>query len=156
MLPSLALMALLVAAGCTSLGPGPGPEDTSRRDTLFAAVSKAAVGDHLDLGVVLGDDWERMGILGPYSDNGAARQLLGYDFDIEAASPWKNTEGGAVIVLGDQSSAVAWFAVPSDQIGLHCVDDGINTVGVEDAIYEVTEVDPGFRGLIPVPRPPWC
>lgn len=153
---SLILVAVLIAGGCTSLGTGPGPEDTSRRDTLFDAVANAAVAGHLDLRVILGDDWERLGILGPYSDNDAARKLLGYDFDIEGASPWTTTEGGAVVVLGSRFSAVAWFGVPSDQIDLYCVAGGVNTVAAEDAIYEVAEDEDGYRGLISVPRPPWC
>jgi hypothetical protein len=123
---------------------------------LIEAVSNATVGDRLDLREVLGDDWDQIGFLGPYGTNDNARQVLGFDFDYEAASPWSNSEGGVVIVLADGRAAVSWFAVPSDQVGLFCMQGADEAVTAEDATYTVAEDDAGYRDLVPDPRPESC
>ena len=150
------LATILVLGGCAGLGQGPGPEDTARRDTLIAAVSNAAVGDRLDLREVLGDDWDQIGFLGPYARNDIASTVLGFGFDYEAVSPWLNTEGGTVVVLAHNRAAVSWFAMPSDQVGLYCLERVDKAVAAADAIFAVAEDDGGNRDLVLVPRPEWC
>jgi hypothetical protein len=147
-------VAVLLVLVVAIVARGPGPEATDRRDALIAAVSNAALGDQLDLRSVLRDDWERVGFLGPYYRNESASRVLGFGFDYEAASPWQNAEGGTVVVLAKNDAAVAWFAVPSEQIGFVCLDG--EAVAAIEAKFEVVEIEGTYRDLLPIPRPSRC
>jgi hypothetical protein len=150
----LVVAVLLVVVLVAIVARGPAPEATDRREALVAAVSGASPGDQLDLRVILGDDWEEVGFLGPYYSNETASRVLGFGFDYEGASPWKNAEGGTVVVLAKNKGAVAWFAVPSEQIGLVCLDG--EKVAATEARFEVVETEGTYRDLVPIPRPGRC
>jgi hypothetical protein len=142
---------LLLTVACSTLSLP--PEDTERRDALNAAADAARPGDELTLTDVLGNDWDRASFFGPYYTNDQARQDLGFDFDIEKASPWTYTEGGVVIVLSRGPALVDWLAVPTPDIGLHCLENG-EVLAVEDATLLVTQDESGFKELIDPDRPP--
>lgn len=150
---ALILMLAVAVAACAGGAPTPTTqsEDASRRAALVTAVREATPGGTLDLRAVLGGDWDHVAFLGPYTDNAFARQLLGFDFDLQAVSPWTNSEGGAVIVLASGSEAVAWMAVPASTVGLHCLEDTRLPAG--SAVVSVYEEAGGFRELADATRP---
>jgi len=141
---------VVVVAACAPAAPA---EDTARGDALVAAVNVAEPGSTVDLRSVVGSDWDRVVFLGPYTYNDRAKEALGFDFDIEAVSPWTNTEGGMLVVLASGSKVVAWFAVPSQQVGLHCLDQ--ESIAAADTVLTVIEQQGGFRSLTD-PDLPWC
>ena len=139
----LAGLAILVTA--CSPGTPSTANDTARRDALVAAVRQAAPGSTVDLRQTVGSDWERAIFLGPYIRNDEAKADLGFDFDIERVSPWVNSEGGTVVVLASGSQAVAWFALPSKDAGVHCLEDP--TIPAADATLTLVEESGGYREL---------
>jgi hypothetical protein len=78
-------MFLLVAA-CAPGTPSQ-PEDAARRAAFIAAVDATEPGSQVDLASALGTDTDRAVVLGAYADNDAAREALGFDFDLERVSP---------------------------------------------------------------------
>ena len=147
---------LVVMAGCSAPRQ---PEDTARRDALVAAVEATSLGSQVDLTATLGADWDRAVVLGAYTGNDIAREVLGFDFEVERVSPWTHTEGGSVVVLSAGSEPVAWFALPSEAVRLDCFNlDGIaqadsTLVLVGDSIdrYLVDPDRPECEYLLPDP-----
>lgn len=52
--------------------------------------------------------WERVCILGPYSDNQAARRTLGFEWDAERNTSIKNNEGVALLLFLDGNTVVEY------------------------------------------------
>lgn len=102
---------------------------------------------------LLGDDWDRVAFLGPYSYNDRTREILGFPFDIERISPWTYTEGGTVIVLASGGEARSWFAVPSADVGLTCLGNTV-VLSASDATMTVVKKGPGNRELAAERHPP--
>src|SRR5919109_22475 len=71
----LAIAVAVFVAGCSSGTPSTAP-DVARRDALKSAVRDASVGSSVDLRSVLGQDWDRVIFLGPYSNNDGARDVV--------------------------------------------------------------------------------
>ena len=136
-------LAVLVAA-CTSAPPST-PDDAARRESLVTLVQSAASGSSVDLRAALGSDWDRAVFLGPYADNAGAREVLGFDFDLERVSPWTRTEGGSVVVLVKGAQPVAWFTVPSTDVSLSCLD--YESVAATDGVLTLVEDATGWRSL---------
>jgi hypothetical protein len=134
-------MAILLL-GCSASTP---PEAADRRHAVVAEVAGAEAGSTVTLRDVVGNDWSRVVFLGAYANNEEVRSTLGLDFDVEAVSPWTNTEGGTVIVLANDREVVAWMAVPSRDVELSCLDP--ESIGVADATFTVTDQD-GARWLL--------
>lgn len=143
----LALCAFVAA--CAAPAPAPA-EATDRRDAYMAAVQEAAPGETVDLKQVAGEDWDRVVFLGRYTDNEWIKESLALDFDVEAVSPWNNTEGGTVVVLAKGSKTIAWLAVPSSDVFLHCLDG--ESMPASEATFMVIE-DEGYRGLLDEDNP---
>jgi hypothetical protein len=132
----------ILLSGCAASTP---PEDADRRHALVAEIAGANVGDVVNLPDVVGNGWSRAVFLGPYANNNDVRLALGFDFDVETASPWTNTEGGTVVVLANDREVVAWMAIPSRDLELECIDqEGIDPA---DATFTVAEQD-GERFLL--------
>ena len=141
------VLTALAAIACSTTLSAPPPEDVDRREALIAAVEDSAPGQELELTSVLGGDWDRAVFLGPYYENDRAREDLGFDFDIEGASPWSYAEGGVVIVLARSGTVAGWLAVPSGDVGLHCLQNG-TTLAANEAALVVVEDEDGYRSLI--------
>jgi hypothetical protein len=117
---ALILILGFVVAGCGAAKPiGEQPQLVEQLRSLIA---EAGPGGVTSLDRVLTDDVDRVAFLGPYTRNSAAGDVLGEDFDIEAASPWTNAEGGTVVVLIANDEITGWFAVPSEAVDLGCLD----------------------------------
>lgn len=144
----LTLVAIVVSA-CGPLGSPPG-EDDSRRASLQQAVQASAPGDVIDLADVLGRDWDRVGVFGPYWTNDTVAKELATEFDYERATNWLYSEGGHVVVMASGDDVVAWFNIPL-QTEIMCLDGKVleqlaATVGVVEST--------GFGKVLgPVERP---
>jgi len=108
-------------------------------------IEDAGVGASIDLRVALGRDWDVLAVLGPYSDNERAAELLGFPFPFEDVSPWVNTEGGATFVVGRDSQLVGWFNMSSAAGYAFCLEGKRLT---PDRTVIVDLDSHGFRVLI--------
>ena len=97
---TILVAALIMASvgGCSSRAEPPGEMDGLRR-ALVSLVREKDAGEQIRLSDAWPGVWDRAAILGPYSSDASASELLGFEFAYEAASPWTNTEGGVVVVL---------------------------------------------------------
>jgi hypothetical protein len=101
------LLVLVFACSTPPATPPPG-EEAALVDRLASAARDAAADTaDVDLGELAGPDWDTTAVFGPYSDSEVARETLGFDWNLDGASPWTNSEGGAVIVLARDGQVVA-------------------------------------------------
>lgn len=69
-------------------------------------------GDTIDLALVGPDDWDRVCILGPYSGNETAQQVLGFAWDAEAHTTIAWNDGINVLVFSAKKTVVAYSEHP--------------------------------------------
>ena len=97
--PLLFACALLgCSAGCTESKPGIA--------VSIAGQFRRSNGALVDLVEANPAAWDRVCVLGPYSDNAAAKATLGFDFDAEGRSAI-HTNDGIVLLLFVQGKQVA-------------------------------------------------
>lgn len=86
-------LALVFLAGC------------QQGDEISSRIQKAlAERNEVDLGAVIPGQWERVCVLGPYSNNAAAAKALGFSWDVESRSSIKGNDGISLLlfVQGDK------------------------------------------------------
>jgi hypothetical protein len=137
------ILVVQFAAGCDSRAALP-PEAISRRDELLAAIRVANPGDVIDLNQRLGPDWDKLGLLPPYTSNEEAQQALGFEFNAEG-SPTFVQDNGAVVVLAKDDRFVAWFVLPWDQVDTGTIGHPL-VVKASDARFTVAMIQ-GQRSL---------
>lgn len=142
--PFLAILLMLGLACTASVGP-PDHEADDLRGALITLAREQPEGGRIRLRDAWPGDWDRVAILGPYYSNAIAGEVLGFAFNYESVSPWINTEGGAIVVLAKDHEALAWFKVPSRDIGL-CLK---NIVAREDDEFSVFHYDDGSMSIGP-------
>jgi hypothetical protein len=101
-------LTLVSAAGCGLTGP-------NRNEVGAAVVSwtyTAQPGDVLDLRDVAPFDWDHVAILDSYATNSGAREVLGFDWNVED-SPIAFTDGGSLVGFVLDGRIVAWTVVPA-------------------------------------------
>lgn len=146
---ALGWLTALALAACSGLTPPP-PEDDASRGALIAEVQGASAGDVIDLHDTVRAAWDRVAIFGPYAYNRMTRDTLGFEVNIEAMSPWTNTEGGAVLVFAEGDDLVGWFGVSSDDVALFCLY-GVHPLA--EARFTLTIDQDDFRELASLTRP---
>ena len=65
----------------------------------IAGQFRRSAGAKVDLVEANPGEWDRVCILGPYSDNAAARQTLGFDWNVEGRTPIRRNDGIAVLLF---------------------------------------------------------
>jgi hypothetical protein len=68
----------------------------------FASTARTTV----NLAVAVPQPWERVCILGPYSDNQAAKRVLGFHWDVERNSSIQTNEGAALLLFVQGNTVV--------------------------------------------------
>jgi hypothetical protein len=114
-----------LVAACSS---GPVPSEPLGEDpTIGSRLAKAAglaadaTGELSVAGIApIGTD--SMAVFGPYADSELAAEVLGFDWDLSAASPWVTREGGAVVVFVEDNRVLAWSAIRTSTVDLECLD----------------------------------
>jgi hypothetical protein len=98
-LPCLLAALAAVLAGCSEADPA--------ISVSIAGQFRRSAGGTVDLVEANPGEWDRVCILGPYSDNAAAKQTLGFDWDVEGRTPIRRNDGIAVLlfVRGNQVTA---------------------------------------------------
>jgi hypothetical protein len=71
--------------------------------------------DTVDLSTVGPDDWDRVCVLGPYSGNETAQNVLGFDWDAEAKASIALNDGINVLVFTSGKSVVAYSEHPRNK-----------------------------------------
>jgi hypothetical protein len=128
------LLPLFIVNACSQPAGPPPNEDPEVVDRLVAAAIESAKFDtDLSLSSISPVAWDSLTVFPPYADSDTARTELGFEWDLSAASPWINTEGGAVIVLVRSQQVVAWAAVPSSSVGLWCIAKG--SFAAQEAVF---------------------
>ncbi len=84
------LASALLLAGCNPAQPVSGS---------IEQLMKESGGKSIDLARAVPGEWDRVCILGPYSDNRAARNILGFDWDVKAASNIGSNDGITLLVF---------------------------------------------------------
>lgn len=146
-LGALVLLAPILA--CSNPFEPPPREADHLRQALVDLVREKDAGEQIRLADAWPGDWDRAVVLRPYSTDANARDLLGFPFAYEGASPWTNAEGGVVVVLATGTDVMAWFQLPSADVGFHCVPD---LVAHENDVFTVYRVE-GFVGVGPEEQP---
>jgi hypothetical protein len=84
-----ALVGLLSA--CSESDPG--------ISVSIAGQFRRSAGANVDLVEANPGDWDRVCVLGPYSDNAAAKRVLGFDWNVEGRTPIRRNDGIAVLLF---------------------------------------------------------
>ncbi|MEW6224099.1 MAG: hypothetical protein AB1627_05665 [Chloroflexota bacterium] len=132
---ALLMAVALVLTACDGSTTPPANEDRELGGLLGNAARASAQGnDLLVLVEVARIPWERAVVFGPYADSTEAERVLGFPWDLSAASPWVNSEGGHVLVLADSMGVVSWTTVPSGEVDMYCIAGVV--FGRDDAVFE--------------------
>jgi hypothetical protein len=86
---ALSSSALLAACG------RPGAEVSGEIGRMF----QQSGGTSVNLAQIVPGNWDELCVLGPYSDNRAARQALGFDWNAEAKTSIHDNEGIALLLF---------------------------------------------------------
>lgn len=73
---------------------------------------KATEGKTVNLAAAVPGNWERVCILGPYSDNTAAKRALGFDWNIERKTTIQNNEGISLLLFLQGQSVLQYAEHP--------------------------------------------
>ena len=65
----------------------------------------------IDLAEQLPGEWQRVCILPPYSTNRTARELLGFDYDVESRSAIPASDGITLLLAVDNGTVVGAFEI---------------------------------------------
>ena len=84
--------------------------------TFQETVTQVAVGDPLHFVDVYGGEWSRAAIFPAYTTNERAKEVLGFDFDVEAA-PSQDQDRSFVVVFANDARVVKWFSILPSEIG---------------------------------------
>jgi hypothetical protein len=95
------LIAVGVVAGCQ--------RGISKRIESNLAANE---GTKLDLRLVVVSDWDRVCIFGPYTDNSEAKMTLGFEWDIEARTDIRTSDGINVLAFVKDSSVLDYVEHP--------------------------------------------
>ena len=90
---SLVIAALLVSTlgACSEADPG--------ISVAIAGQFRRSAGGNVDLVEANPGAWDRVCVLGPYSDNAAAKRVLGFDWNVEGRTPIRRNDGIAVLLF---------------------------------------------------------
>ena len=140
----LLMMVLLIVTGCGSSPPTISEEITRQ----FNASGRTFV----NLVEVLPQPWDQVCILGPYSDNSAAKKLLGFFWDVEKASSIASNDGIALLLFVQNSQVVEVVEHPRRDgdfanLSRQCV------VREEAKFHHQTNPKKGWPGLFPQKSP---
>lgn len=69
-------------------------------------------GARVDLSALAGGDWQRVCVLGPYSDSRRARELLGFDWDVEWRSAIVSSDSINLLLFADSAQVWHWVEHP--------------------------------------------
>ncbi len=105
LIPALLLLPLLFAC------------ENRNRTTISQNITQQfnAGGAVLDLSIVGPDTWERVCVLGPYTDNAAAERVLGFKWDLAKNSSIREKDGTNLLVFVQQQAVVTFTEHPRNQ-----------------------------------------
>jgi hypothetical protein len=141
-----ALVAGLVSVSCSAA------TESSQRADVLASFSTGAdaldVGESLDIREIHPTSWDRLGMFPAYAANDDVRRVLSVSFDIEAASPWANTEGGTMVLFATGDHVDSWIAVPDDVTYFGCIGGGLE-LAADAATLQMVQGESGELVLAP-------
>jgi len=142
--PCCLLVLALLAAGCSDSGAG---------------ISLAINGQfrehdgNVDLAQAYTSPWDRVCVLGPYSDNAAAKSTLGFAWDVEGNSVVSRNDG-LVLLLFVRADKVV-MAVEHPRREADFAKQSGKCFSREHArFYQVHSAERGGPGLLPRDQPP--
>jgi hypothetical protein len=133
------VLMLLASAGCSMES-----DLSSRIGEQFETNGRVSV----NLAEVESGSWERVCILGPYSDNRAARKMLGFDWNAERNTSIKTNDGISLLIFveGDR---VAQYAEHSRARGDFTNLSGRCFRKEESLFVQIDSPSKGWPGLFP-------
>ena len=90
----------LAVAGCTAQNPA---------STVVARQFDESKGTLVDLSSAIPGQWERVCILGPYSENTAAKKALGFEWNVEANSTISRNDGISLLIFVQDNKVVSFI-----------------------------------------------
>ena len=136
--PGLLCCALAVA-GCT-----PGPGISMEINGQF----RDSQGGDVDLAKAYPANWDRVCILGPYSDNATAKSALGFDWDIEGQTAIHTNDGLSLLLFVRQDKVLAAVEHPR-AMGDFTKLSGKCFARARARFYQVQRPEAGGPGLFP-------
>ncbi|MEP7044395.1 MAG: hypothetical protein ABI843_15125 [Dokdonella sp.] len=99
----LLLLALAAPAGCQHGGAA---------SSGIAAQFSASGGKSVDLALAVPGNWDRVCVLGPYSNDAAAAETLGIDWSAETLTSIKHNDGISLLVFVQGKSVISYVEHP--------------------------------------------
>lgn len=133
------ILLLAAPAGCQ-----PGRRISSSIKDQFLVSGRKSV----DLAAAVPGTWNRVCILGPYSSNAVAKQVLGFDWDAESRSSIKTNEGISLLLFVQDQRVVDYVehsraAGDFTNLAGRCFSDS------STKFVQVTQPQDGWPGLFP-------
>ena len=132
-------LSVLMAAACERPS-----EPSANIAQHFAATGRTTI----NLAVAVSQPWEQVCILGPYSDNQAAKRVLGFEWDVERHSSIQTNEGAALLLFV-QGNTVAQYVEHRRASGDFTNLSGRCFVREAAAFTHVPNPEKGWPGLFP-------
>ena len=101
--PFIYALAWLAVSGCAP------------KDEVSVAISRQLTksnGTSVNLSEAAPGDWEKVCILGPYSNNGAAKSALGFEWNVESKTSIQTNEGISLLLFIKGQSVTAYVGHP--------------------------------------------
>jgi hypothetical protein len=87
----------------------------SEQDSISKNIAdQVKAGKTVDLANLGSDDWEKLCIVGPYTDNAEVEKILGFPWDIEQNSPTSTTDGTVLLLFIQDKTVVTSVDHPRD------------------------------------------
>jgi len=139
---SLVIAALLVSTlgACSEADPG--------ISVAIAGQFRRSAGGNVDLVEANPGAWDRVCVLGPYSDNKAAKATLGFDWDAEKLTPIKRNDGIAVLLFVRGKQVTEHVEHPRN-LGDFATLSGKCIPRERARFYQASESNRGMAGLYP-------
>ena len=136
---------------CALLGCTAGcSESESGIAVSIAGQFRRTNGATIDLVAANPQAWDRVCMLGPYSDNAAAKKALGFDWDVESRTAISSNDGIALLLFAQGQQVIEIVEHPRN-LGDFSTLTGQCFPRARARFYQNTQPQAGLPGLYPKP-----
>ena len=139
-LPCVLAAIVGAAAGCSEADPA--------ISVSIAGQFRRSAGGNVDLVEANPGEWDRVCVLGPYSDNAAAKRTLGFDWDVEGRTPIRRNDGIAVLLFVRGKEVTEHIEHPRN-LGDFVPNSGKCIARANARFYQASETKEKPAGLYP-------
>ncbi|WP_342807992.1 hypothetical protein [Alteromonas sp. M12] len=78
----------------------------------------------VDLSIEVGGNWDKVCFITPYTDNAGAKEVLGFDFNVEEKSGISILDGITLVIATKGSQVIEYFETPRSNIDFSSLNSG--------------------------------